>query len=78
MKQLMVISAVGNDRSGLVHLLTNRILECGGNIVESRMVALGTEFAMLLLVSGNWHTLARLEGDLDKSGDLALKRFGKQ
>ena len=72
MKQLMVISAVGSDRSGLVHLLTNRILECGGNIVESRMVALGTEFAMLLLVSGNWHTLARLEGDLDKSGEEGL------
>jgi len=66
MKQLLVISAVGHDRPGLVHDLAKRILDCGGNVVESRMVALGSEFAMLLLVSGNWHTLARLESELGK------------
>jgi len=42
------------------------ILDCGGNIEESRMSALGAEFAMLLLVSGNWHTLTKLEAGLDK------------
>ena len=68
MKQLLVISAVGRDRPGLVHELAKRILDCGGNVVESRMVALGSEFAMLLLVSGNWHTLARLESELGKRG----------
>ena len=30
------------------------------------MSALGAEFAMLLLVSGNWHTLTKLESGLDK------------
>ena len=30
------------------------------------MTTLGSEFAMLLLVSGNWHTLSRLEQGLDK------------
>ena len=30
------------------------------------MTTLGSEFAMLLLVSGNWHTLSRLEQDLEK------------
>ncbi len=30
------------------------------------MTTLGAEFAMLLLVSGNWHTLSRLEQDLEK------------
>ena len=66
MNQLIVITAVGRDRAGVVHDLTRAVLDCGGNIVESRMTALGSEFAMLLLVSGNWHTLARLESDLDK------------
>ncbi len=42
------------------------ILSCGGNIEESRMTTLGSEFAMLLLVSGNWHTLSRLEQGFDK------------
>jgi glycine cleavage system transcriptional repressor len=39
----------------MVHELTRVISDCGGNIAESRMAALGSEFAMLLLVNGNWH-----------------------
>ena len=50
----------------MVNDLTKVILDCGGNIEESRMTALGSEFAMVLLVSGNWHTLNKLEGGLDK------------
>lgn len=30
------------------------------------MTILGSEFAMLMLVSGNWHTLSRLESGLEK------------
>ena len=63
MKQLIAICAIGNDRTGLVYDLTRVVVECGGNVLESRMTALGNEFAMLLLVAGNWHTLAKLEGD---------------
>ncbi len=39
------------------------------------MTTLASEFAMLLLVSGNWHTLSRLEQSLDKlraSADLQV------
>ncbi len=50
----------------MVQDLTKVILSCGGNIEESRMTTLGSEFAMLLLVSGNWHTLNRLEQGLEK------------
>ena len=28
------------------------------------MASLGNEFAMLILVSGNWHSLAKLESEL--------------
>jgi glycine cleavage system transcriptional repressor len=66
MNQLLVISAVGADRPGIVHELTRLVLGCGGNIVESRMTGLGSEFAMLLLVSGNWHTPTKLEAELEK------------
>ncbi len=66
MQQLIVISALGSDRAGVVNDLTRVILDCGGNIQESRMTALGSEFAMLLLVSGNWHTLDRLEKNLKR------------
>jgi glycine cleavage system transcriptional repressor len=66
MSQLIVISAIGSDHTGLVQDLTKVILSCGGNIEESRMTTLGSEFAMLLLVSGKWHTLNRLQQGLDK------------
>ncbi len=64
MKQHLAVSAIGSDRTGMVHELTRIISECGGNVAESRMTALGAEFAMLLLVSGNWHALARIESEL--------------
>lgn len=68
MSQLIVISAIGTDRTGVVQDISRAILACGGNIEESRMAILGAEFAMLLLVSGNWHTLNRLETSLEKLG----------
>ena len=67
MAQLIVISAIGTDRTGVVQDLTKVVLACGGNIEESRMTTLGSEFAMLLLVSGNWHTLSRLEAGTRKT-----------
>ena len=69
MSQLIVLSAIGNDRTGVVQDITKVILACGGNIEESRMTTLGAEFAVLMLVSGNWHTLSRLESALDKLAD---------
>jgi len=64
MKQHIAISAIGPDRTGLVHDLTKVISDCGGNISESRMASLGSEFAMVALVGGNWHSLAKLESEL--------------
>ncbi|HZD52225.1 MAG TPA: glycine cleavage system protein R [Woeseiaceae bacterium] len=83
MKQLIVLSAIGNNRSGVVNDISRVILDCGGNIEESRMSVLGKEFAMLLLISGNWHTLTRLESELDKlSGEhgftVTLRKTGER
>ena len=81
MSQLIVLSAIGSDRTGVVQDITQVILGCGGNIEESRMTTLGSEFAVLMLVSGNWHTLTRLESGLEKltkSGELtvAIRKTG--
>lgn len=72
MPQLIVISAIGPDRTGVVQDITEVILNCDGNIEESRMTTLGSDFAMLLLVSGNWHTLSRLEKGFEKLEDSGL------
>lgn len=71
MKQHLAISAIGADRTGMVHELTRIISDCGGNIAESRMAALGSEFAMLLLVNGNWHALARIESELARLAETS-------
>jgi glycine cleavage system transcriptional repressor len=83
MSQLIVLSAIGTDRTGVVHDISKVILSCGGNIEESRMTMLGAEFAVLMLVSGNWHTLNRLERGLEKlSGDdkltFAIRKTGER
>ena len=73
MSQLIVLSAIGTDRTGVVQDITKVILGCGGNIEESRMTTLGAEFAVLMLVSGNWRTLNSLEKGLEKlSGNDTL------
>lgn len=75
MSQLIVISALGQDRTGVVQDLTKVILGNECNIEESRMTTLGSEFAMLMLVSGNWAALNKLEQSVRKLGnekDLTL------
>lgn len=66
MQQLIVLTAIGSDRPGVVNDLTQAVLDCGGNIEESRMSSLGSEFAMIVLVSGNWHALNKLEAAAEK------------
>ncbi len=81
MSQLIVLSAVGTDQPGVVQAISKAILDCGGNIEESRMTALGEEFAVLMLISGNWHTSAKLETALkkletSKNLSISLKKTG--
>ncbi|MGE0080679.1 MAG: glycine cleavage system protein R [Thiohalomonadaceae bacterium] len=73
--QYLVLSALGRDRAGIVNDLTEQVLECGGNIVDSRMTVLGGEFAVLMLVQGSWNAVAKLEHmlpGLEKKLDLTI------
>jgi glycine cleavage system transcriptional repressor len=71
MKQHLAISAIGGDRIGLIHDLSKAVADCGGSISESRMTALGSEFAILMLVNGNWHAVARVETELKKLAEAS-------
>ncbi|MFZ1326950.1 MAG: glycine cleavage system protein R, partial [Candidatus Contendobacter sp.] len=66
MKNYLVVSALGEDRPGLVNELSRAILDCDCHIADSRMTVLGGEFAMLLMVQGNWNTLTKLEMQLKR------------
>lgn len=71
MKQFLAVSAIGKDRPGLAHDLVRTISDCGASINDSRMLPLGGEFAMQLLVSGNWHGIARVESELARLAEAA-------
>ena len=47
----LIISAVGSDRSGIVSEISGIITSHGGNVEESRMSRLGSDFAIIMLVS---------------------------
>lgn len=47
----IVFTLSGTDRVGIVDEITSSLLELGGNIETSKMVRLGGEFAVLMLVS---------------------------
>jgi glycine cleavage system transcriptional repressor len=75
MSHHLVISALGKDKPGIIDQLTSQFLECGCNIVDSRMTVLGGEFAILTLVDGNWNNIAKLESQipsLEKRLDLTI------
>lgn len=63
-KNLLVITALGQDRPGLVASLTEAITQQQCSICESRMSLLGGEFAIIMLVRGQWNNIAKLEQTL--------------
>ena len=68
-KQYLVISALGQDRPGIVRNLTRPIMELGANILDSRMSILGGEFAIQMMVEGSWDAIAKLEAQLPSLGE---------
>lgn len=63
-QNFLVISALGKDRPGLVNDLSRAVFDNGCSIADSRMTVLGGDFAVILLVTGNWNAVAKLEDQL--------------
>lgn len=61
MRDMLVLTVIGADRTGLVQSLAERISAAGGNWEESRMARLAGQFAGILLVTI----------DRDRSDELA-------
>lgn len=57
----VLLTTVGADRPGIVEDISAWVLECGGNIEDSRMAVLGGEFATIILVSGPAELARQLE-----------------
>jgi len=59
-----VLTAVGDDRPGLVDEVTRYVTERGGNLEDSRMVNLRGQFAMMMLIGGSEAAMSRLQDGL--------------
>jgi glycine cleavage system transcriptional repressor len=60
----LVLSALGEDRPGIIDELSRCVLDSGCMILDSRMAVLGGDFALLLQVGGNWNNIAKLENQI--------------
>jgi len=64
MTHYLVISAILDDKAGLVEQLTQLTHQHHGNICDSRMSVLGNTFALIMLVSGKSEDLQVLDSQL--------------
>ena len=66
MQNYVAISAIGKNRSGLIEPFIKSVCDCGCSIVDSRMTVLGDRFAMMMLLSGTWDAIAKIENLLPR------------
>lgn len=79
MNKNLVITALGEDKSGIVNELSKAILNHGGNITDSRMMVLGGEFAIMLLVTGNEENIEKVNSAIESiSQNLNLTITAKE
>ncbi|MEP1743983.1 MAG: ACT domain-containing protein [Kangiellaceae bacterium] len=61
MQNLLVISAIAPNRKGMANEITELVTYCGCNILESKMKSMGNTFSLVLMATGEWNALAKLE-----------------
>ena len=66
MQNHLVVAAVGPSRAGLLDAITKVVRDCGGNVADSRMTVLGGEFSIIMLLSGTWDVVAKIETALPR------------
>lgn len=64
MRDTLVLTIIGADRTGLVESLAQQIAAVGGNWEESRMARLAGQFAGILLVTVDGHRTSELIANL--------------
>lgn len=75
----LVVTAIGEDRPGIVSELTKLVSETNCNIIDSRIAILGSEFTFIMLLSGDMAGISRVEHLLPvKSMELGLLTMMKR
>ncbi|MCU8105190.1 glycine cleavage system transcriptional repressor [Shewanella sp. SM101] len=61
MINFLVVTAMGLDRPGLVSKLARLASDCDCDIVDSRMALFGNEFTLIMMLSGSWASITKIE-----------------
>jgi len=51
-QEYIVLAAIGADKPGIVNDLSKTVTEHQGNILDSRMLAIGGEFSLVMMING--------------------------
>lgn len=74
---LLINAFAALERSPLV-AITRRIADCGCNIAETRVAAIGSDVSVLVLAVGPWDAIAKLEsalGRMEREDKIRLMHF---
>ncbi len=74
----LLISAFASQPDSPLLAITRRIGDCGCNLVEARVAALGQEVSVQVLAVGPWDAIAKLEtalGKLERGENLRIAHF---
>lgn len=75
----LVVTAIGTDRPGIVSKLSRLTSDCDCNIVDSRVALFGNEFTLIMMISGTWPSIAKVEAAISEvSAELELLTVMKQ
>ncbi|ACA86458.1 MULTISPECIES: glycine cleavage system protein R [Shewanella] len=64
MSNHLVVTAMGADRPGIVSKFARLASECDCDIVDSRMALFGNEFTLIMMLSGSWASITKMESTL--------------
>ena len=62
--QYLVMTAIGENKTGLVSELTGLVYQCGCNVVDSKMAIFANEFTVIMLLEGSQQHILQLETQL--------------
>lgn len=68
----LILTAFGIDQPGLISLLSGIVAECDGNIEESRMLRMGEDFVMVILISLPEGKKLKLEEKIKQNTQLVI------
>lgn len=73
--EYLVFTALGPNKPEIISQISLLAAKNDCNIEQSRITAMGSEIAAMILISGNWNTIAKMEAglaSLEKELNLAI------